>query len=289
MAIDAENFDPVANEKSVEMAIQAVVSAEEKRAQAAEKSLSDRINTKQAALDASQVTALNSGINAQRVFDIVSLAGGDSNTGKSVRTIAGEEMMKLVDGAPDTYDTLKEIAEWIAKDETGTQAIVNQVAGLADEVAKKANTKDVGKFLQTKANIDDVLSPKESQNFTDDEKEIASVNGGYRYRLYAPEAEDETVGDTEYLKYSVKDYAINIILLDTAKPVRIHLPAPVDTTGRCRDFIVKLKVTSETIPAVEFVKNDADESIAFESSDEDWATIEAGINYFTFTETERVA
>lgn len=130
--------EPQANEAYVDAKVAASVAVEATRAQTAEKSLSDRIDTKQAALDASQVTALNSGINAQRVYDIVSLAGGDSNTGKSVRTIAGEEMMKLVDGAPDTYDTLKEIADWIAKDETGTQAIINQVKGLTEKVAQKA-------------------------------------------------------------------------------------------------------------------------------------------------------
>jgi hypothetical protein len=144
--------EPQANEAYVDAKVAASVAVEATRAQTAEKSLSDRIDTKQAALNALQVMALNSGINAQRVFDIVSLAGGDSNTGKSVRTIAGEEMMKLVDGAPDTYDTLKEIADWIAKDETGTQAIVNQVAGLTEEVAKKANTNDVSDLLNGKVN-----------------------------------------------------------------------------------------------------------------------------------------
>ena len=244
-----------------------------------------------------------------------------SDTDKSARSIAAEEVAKIVTGAPDDLDTLKEIAAYIESDKTGAAAMVAKISENSNEITLlnegKVN-KESGKGLSTndytdaektklekieegaqknpdltpyakKTDLKGFVSVKEAQSFTDDEKEMASVNGGYRYRLYAPKAEDETIGDTEYLKYSVKDYAINVILLDTAKPVRIHLPAPVDTTGRCRDFIVKLKVTSEALPSVEFVKSDADESIAFESSDEDWATLEAGINYFTFTETECVA
>jgi hypothetical protein len=133
------------------------------------------------------------------------------------------------------------------------------------------------------------ISTAAPQDFTDPEKSMASVNGGYRYLIHYPAVTRETIDSIEHLRFDVLDYAINVIDLPTSTPVRIHLPAPVDTTGRCRDFIVKLKVTSEVLPAVEFVKSDADKSIAFESSDEDWATLEAGINYFTFTETERVA
>ena len=37
-----------------------------------------------------------------------------SDTGKSVREIAAAETAKIVDGAPDAYNTLKEISDWIA-------------------------------------------------------------------------------------------------------------------------------------------------------------------------------
>jgi hypothetical protein len=149
-----------------------------------------------------------------------------------------------------------------------------------------------GKAADAKAvydELENVVSVKRSQSFSDDDKERASVNGGYRYLLHVPESELETVDGEECLKYSVKDYAINIITLDTSSRVRIHLPAPVDKSGRCRDFVIKLKITSDPLPTIEFVKSDEDKSIGFESSDEEWATIEPGINYFTFTETERNA
>lgn len=58
---------------------------------------------------------------------ISTLQGED--TSKSARTIAQEEVAKIVDGAPGSFDTLKEIAEWIATH--GTEA-----ADLATAVTK---------------------------------------------------------------------------------------------------------------------------------------------------------
>lgn len=42
---------------------------------------------------------------------VTTLVGGDAN--KSAREIATEVVAKVVDGAPDTFDTLKEISAWI--------------------------------------------------------------------------------------------------------------------------------------------------------------------------------
>lgn len=41
------------------------------------------------------------------------------DTGKSVRAISAEEVAKVIAGAPESFDTLKEIADWIQSDTTG--------------------------------------------------------------------------------------------------------------------------------------------------------------------------
>ena len=46
-----------------------------------------------------------------------------------------------MDGAPDTFNTLKEIADWIANDETGTAALIARVAALEALVADYADTR----------------------------------------------------------------------------------------------------------------------------------------------------
>lgn len=244
------------------------ISQEETRAKEVEKQLGTNIN-----VEIQKREELQGVVNT--------LIGNDKD--KTARTIAGEEVMKLVDGAPDSLNTLKEIADYIAQDKSGAAAMTKRIAENAEAIAENAEA------IEGKADKGEVVSVKGSQSFSDDDKERASVNGGYRYLLHVPESELETVDGEECLKYSVKDYAINIITLDTSSRVRIHLPAPVDKSGRCRDFVVKLKITSDPLPTIEFVKSDEDKSIGFESSDEEWATIEPGINYFTFTETERNA
>ena len=106
------------------------------------------------------------------------------------------------------------------------------------------------------------------------------------YPLDNPTESSETVDSVTYKRFDVKDHTIATISLSDATPVRIHFPdKPMENF--CRDFIVKIKVTSDDIPQVQFVKGQNDTSIGFEYEDDSWATLEVGINYFTFTETER--
>jgi hypothetical protein len=53
------------------------------------------------------------------------VVGGD--TGKSARTIAAEEVAKVVANAPADLDTLKEIADYIASDKTDAAQMVTQI------------------------------------------------------------------------------------------------------------------------------------------------------------------
>ena len=59
---------------------------------------------------------------------ISTLVGED--TGKSVRSVSAEEVAKIVDGADTRYDTLKEIADWIISDTTGSAQMANDINAL---------------------------------------------------------------------------------------------------------------------------------------------------------------
>ena len=87
-----------ANEKTVANAIADAVAAEKARAEGAEGNLTTLINT------------------------IV-----DKDTGKSMREVATDEVAKIVDGAPTTFDTLKEIADWIGDDTDGATKMVTDI------------------------------------------------------------------------------------------------------------------------------------------------------------------
>lgn len=58
------------------------------------------------------------------------LVGSDAD--KSVRDIAAEETAKIVAGAPDNYNTLKEIADWITNDTTGAADMANDIKALQE-------------------------------------------------------------------------------------------------------------------------------------------------------------
>ena len=116
----------------------------------------------------------------------------------------------------------------------------------------------------------------------EDQTDLVKVN----YPLDNPIVSSEIVNDVTYKRFDIKDHTIATISLSDATPVRIHFPDK-PTENFCRDFIVKIKVTSENIPQVQFVKGQNDTSIGFEYEDNRWTTLEVGINYFTFTETER--
>ena len=62
------------------------------------------------------------------IFDLI---GTDS--GKTVRNIAAEEVAKIVADAPESYNTLKEIADWIQNDTTGSVKMANDIEGLKKE------------------------------------------------------------------------------------------------------------------------------------------------------------
>lgn len=73
----------------------------------------------------SDLTALGAKVNT--------LIGADAS--KSVRTISAEEVAKIVAGAPESYDTLKELADWLADHETDAAAMNSAIQGNKSDIA----------------------------------------------------------------------------------------------------------------------------------------------------------
>lgn len=95
---------------------------------------------------AAALKTLIDGKAAQATVD--TLVGAD--TGKSVRTISSEEVAKIVAGADKSYDTLKEIADWILSDTTGAAKMANDITRLDGILAGKVD-KVEGSRLMTNA------------------------------------------------------------------------------------------------------------------------------------------
>ena len=101
---------------------------------------------------------------------ISTLVGED--TGKSVRSVASEEVAKIVNSADTRYDTLKEIADWIINDTTGSAQMANDISALkaisADTRIKKLESKShshtnkslLDTYTQTETDLADAVAKK---------------------------------------------------------------------------------------------------------------------------------
>lgn len=69
------------------------------------------------------------GISSSQASALSTLAGGSNVEGSVAYQIA-----QVINGAPEAYDTLKEIADWITADTTGAAAILSDVANKANKV-----------------------------------------------------------------------------------------------------------------------------------------------------------
>lgn len=79
---------------------------------------------------------------------IETIVGEDTNS--TIRSIASEEVAKIVANAPDSFDTLQEIAGWIQSDTTGAAKMAKDIDDLNTTSSK--NAEDIDK-LQLEDNI----------------------------------------------------------------------------------------------------------------------------------------
>ena len=81
-------------------------------------------------LEASDLSALEG--------KVATLIGVDAD--KSVRTIASEEVAKVVDNAPATFDTLKEIADWIESHPESVAELNSRLTSVEENVSTLSST-----------------------------------------------------------------------------------------------------------------------------------------------------
>lgn len=89
---------------------------------------------------------------------VTTLIGSD--TGKTARAIAAEETAKIVAGADESYDTLKEIADWISSHTTDAASMNSQInantaniTALDNSLAAIAKTGNVNDLVQTSGDV----------------------------------------------------------------------------------------------------------------------------------------
>lgn len=99
-----------------------------------------------AGANATNITNLTKKVTANET-NLTTLMGEDTVAG-SVKNTVKNAVNKILDGAPEAYDTLKEVADWIQGDKTGAGAITSDVSNLktrmdAAETTIKTHTSNI--------------------------------------------------------------------------------------------------------------------------------------------------
>ena len=95
------------------------------------------------------------------------------------------------------------------------------------------------------------------------------------YKLVKAVVTDGAVG--------LQDRCVTRVELKNSNPVRINFPPKVE--GVARDFLLRLVITSDSVPEVTFAVPTG-ETFSFEEGDEESFSCLVGVNIFAFTETD---
>lgn len=81
---------------------------------------------------------------------------GEGSVAKIASDIAVAEIAKVVAGADESFDTLKEIADWIANDTTGSTQMANDIAALQEAVGTKVDANAVATAIEEALKVEGV-------------------------------------------------------------------------------------------------------------------------------------
>ena len=168
------------------------------------------------------------------------LVGED--TEKSTREIAAEEVAKVVASAPEAYDTLKEIADYIANDITSAATLANTVFDLVEVNASSRlealeaisgqshvhdNKELLDTYTQTEADLADAVAKKHEHTNKDVLDGISS----------------EKVAAWDAAEQNAKDYADGLV--ENIKPYEGGVATSI-VSGENDTYVVNVKVAEET-------------------------------------------
>lgn len=90
--------------------------------------------------------------------DEIRILKGDGDG--SILKMISVQIAKIVNGAPEAFDTLKEIADWIENDQTGAQALFVKINNLQTTVNNKADSTTVNNLSTIISNLQTAVNNK---------------------------------------------------------------------------------------------------------------------------------
>lgn len=190
--------------------------------------------------------------------DAIDVLNGDDETEGSVAKQVSDAIADVLDGAPEALDTLKEIADWIAADETGTAALVDRVSqaeedikDLSDKEAEdvEALQEAIDALAQTETEALNTLKDYVDKQDLDYYNSIGSIEEAEIILLFKTPvevAEGQTVAEAVA---ALKDDEVLVLPADTTVAEDLVVPAgaSIDANGAVFTGTVTIPKDSEVI------------------------------------------
>ena len=118
--------------------------------------ISDELKDKQSSIDAVKTKADTNAENIAKNTAAIATLNADANTDGSVSKKVAEGIASVVAGADTSFDTLKEIADWIVNDTTGAASMANKISALETLVGDTTITTQIANAIEAALKADGV-------------------------------------------------------------------------------------------------------------------------------------
>ena len=129
---------------------------------------------------------------------------------EGVRPIVTEEIAKVVASADTSYDTLKEIADWILNDTTGAASMANDISDLKEQLASIKRTADDSHIYLTEEEKDILFA---SGSVMTSQYGLINIDSAVCYFVYESTVESGNSGTTVVEPSATVDEASNEIII----------------------------------------------------------------------------
>lgn len=109
--------------------------------------------------------------------DAITILNGDGAVEGSVTKKVAEGIASVVAGADASFDTLKEIADWIVNDVTGAASMANKISALETLVGSTAVATQIANAIEAALKIDEVDKYALASELTALAEKVATLEG----------------------------------------------------------------------------------------------------------------
>ena len=109
--------------------------------------------------------------------DAITILNGDSAVEGSVSKKVAEGIASIIAGADASFDTLKEIADWIVNDTTGAASMANKISALETLVGNTAIATQIANAIEAALKIDGVDKYALAKDLTALARRVTTLEG----------------------------------------------------------------------------------------------------------------